>query len=136
MNWSDEKSFDAVKEFLPEMLAVIEKWGICLQEQKRLRLLLAADEILSNIISYAYLHRGETGTIKLKCTVDNKTLVLNFIDNGKPFNPMKNIADVRAKNVADTSPGGFGRILIQNFAEKISYKYKNGQNILSLSFGL
>ena len=50
---------------------------------------VAVEEIFINIAHYAY-HPGQAGTATIRCCVggDPLQVTIQFLDNGKPFNPL------------------------------------------------
>ncbi len=98
----------------------------------RMQIELAVEEIFVNIAHYAY--RPEVGEATVRCAVDNAPLqvVIQFLDQGKPYNPL-------AKKDADTSLpveereiGGLGILLVKKSMDSIDYEYKDGKNILTI----
>jgi len=98
----------------------------------RMQIELAVEEIFVNIANYAY--RPEVGEATVRCAVDQEPLqvVIQFLDRGKPYNPL-------AKKDADTSLpveereiGGLGILLVKKSIDSIDYEYKDGKNILTI----
>ncbi|HNX33441.1 MAG TPA: ATP-binding protein [Kiritimatiellia bacterium] len=98
----------------------------------RMQIELAVEEIFVNIANYAY--RPEVGEATVRCAVDKEPLevVIQFLDQGKPYNPL-------AKKDADTSLpveereiGGLGILLVKKSMDSIDYEYKDGKNILTI----
>ncbi|MBO5573885.1 MAG: ATP-binding protein [Clostridium sp.] len=124
---ANEDNLDAVYEFINAKLDVVE----CLP-QTRMEIELAVEEIFVNITSYAY--RPDEGPVTIQVTVEDTPIrvILTFIDNGKPFDPL-------AKKDADaTLPpeereiGGLGIFLVKKTMDSVKYEYKDGQNILTV----
>ncbi len=122
----DNAIFTATRDNLPEILTLIrnelEKY-IC-DEKELNRLELVCEEILSNIIDYAY--PGNTpGKVTLTCfyDVESSLLRLMFIDDGLEYNPL---SDIRNKDT------GKGIQIYTTIMDDVSYSYKNGQNILTI----
>jgi len=93
---------------------------------------LAIEEIFVNIASYAY-HPAE-GEAEVRCEIlqDPLRVELQFLDSGKPYDPL-------AKEDADTSvealeerEGGLGILLVKKTMDDVSYVYENGKNILTI----
>ena len=121
------KNLDQVTDFVlqrPEIAAC--------SKQIRLQLRLAIEEIFVNIASYAY--DSEIGPAEVRCEVlpDPLRVVIQFLDGGKPFDPL-------AKEDADTSEealfareGGLGILLVKETMDGVTYTYENGKNILTI----
>lgn len=93
---------------------------------------LAIEEIFVNIASYAY--QPVEGEAEIRCEVlqDPLRVVIQFLDNGKPFDPL-------AKEDADTTPdaleareGGLGILLVKKTMDDVQYVYEDGKNILTI----
>ena len=93
---------------------------------------LAIEEIFVNISSYAY-HPIE-GEAEVRCEVleDPLHVVVQFLDGGKPYDPL-------ARGEADTSKeailarvGGLGIHLVKKTMDDVSYAYEDGKNILTI----
>ena len=93
---------------------------------------LAIEEIFVNIASYAY-HPVE-GEAEIRCDIlrDPLRVELQFLDSGKPYDPL-------AREDADTSEealmgreGGLGILLVKKTMDDVKYAYENGKNILTI----
>ena len=93
-----------------------------------MKLMIAVDEIYSNIIRYS----GATeATIKIEKT--EKELCLWFIDNGKPYNPLDAEEPDITKSSEDRKIGGLGIFMVRKMLNNVEYKYIDGKNILKLT---
>ena len=124
----------AVVENLDEVIAFVakhlENYGCGHKTLMQIR--LAVEEIFVNISSYAY--DPSVGPAEVRCEVleDPMRVIIQFLDGGKPFDPL-------AKEDADTSEealmsriGGLGILLVKETMDDVSYEYKDGQNILTI----
>ena len=102
----------------------------------QLQIELAIEEIFVNIASYAY-HTPD-GEAEIRCEVlqDPLRVVIQFLDGGKPYDPL-------AKEDADTSvealeerEGGLGILLVKKTMDDVKYVYENGKNILTIQKNL
>ncbi len=93
---------------------------------------LAVEEILVNIISYAFTH--QTGVIKIECTCNEfKQFSIIISDNGYPFNPLNLGKCFDLSAIIETKPvGGYGIFFVLKIIDEIKYKFENGKNILTL----
>lgn len=94
---------------------------------------VAIEEIFVNIAHYAYLP-DEQGEAVIRCSVGGEPLQveIQFLDNGKPFNPL-------AKQDADTTLsaeerdiGGLGILMVKKSMDSVDYQYQDGKNILTI----
>lgn len=93
---------------------------------------LAVEEIYVNIARYAYF--PDVGDATIRCTVDGPPLrvIVQFLDRGKPYNPLAGKdPDVDAP-LEDREVGGLGVFLAKKSMDDIEYEYRDGMNILTL----
>ena len=126
-----EEALDIVQDFIDTKLL---KFGCDKKPMMQIR--LAVEEIFVNIISYAY--RPDIGKAEIFCCVNENpvSVMVQFMDSGKPFDPL-------AAPEADTSgemfierPGGFGIHLVKNTMDSVDYEFKDGKNILRIKKNL
>ena len=124
----------AVKENLPKILQFIghELDGINCSQKARIQLETAVEEIFVNISSYAY----DTGTgpaqIRVETVREPAAVIISFIDNGIPYDPLKSYAPDKNASLSDRTKGGLGILLVRKTMTEISYEYKDGSNILTI----
>ncbi len=126
-----DEAIDPVQDFIKDKL---KGYGCDKKVLQQIR--LAVEEIFINIISYAY--RPDVGKAEILCKVSNDPtkITIQFMDSGKPFDPL-------AQGEVDTSgamfmerPGGFGIHLVKNTMDDVEYKFKDGKNILIIKKNL
>ena len=92
---------------------------------------LALEEAVTNVILYAY-PEGTDGLVEIKAQIKDDELVFSLEDSGKPFDPTAAPdADVTL-GVEERKIGGLGIYLVRNIMDRVSYKYENGKNILTM----
>ena len=93
---------------------------------------VAIDELFSNIAFYAY--QPETGNATIQVEVEKKplTVILTFIDHGIPYNPLDKKEPDISLPAEDRPVGGLGIFLIKKLMDEVTYKYRDGQNILTM----
>lgn len=92
---------------------------------------VALDEVLTNILNYAYADEGEH-EIRVRLRVVDGVLEATVEDDGKPFNPLQ-IAqpDTRAP-LRERKIGGVGVHFVKNLMSEVSYDRAGGRNRLVL----
>lgn len=96
---------------------------------------LALEEILTNIVSYAYTQADGDGSIELNCCPGpDGEFRLCIADWGIPFDPLAQKAPDLTTDLAERQPGGLGIHLVRQMADGITYKRENGRNLLKLCF--
>ena len=95
------------------------------------QLMLAVEEAVVNVMSYAY-PLGTEGDITVTARATEQSLKFIIIDSGKAFDPtQRSSADVTLS--AEERPiGGLGILLVQQLMDTINYEHIDGQNVLTL----
>jgi anti-sigma regulatory factor (Ser/Thr protein kinase) len=96
---------------------------------------LAVEEVVVNVISYAY-PMGTTGYVDIEIEADKEILTVVISDTGVPFDPTKK-ADADITLSAEERPiGGLGIHLVRKIMDEVSYDYADHKNILTLRMKL
>ncbi len=122
-----DPAIDPVQDFIREKLS---HFGC--EKKPMMQIRLAVEEIFVNIISYAY--RPDIGKAEIRCEVHEAPLsvTIQFMDSGKPFDPLaKEDADLSGKMFMERE-GGFGIHLVKNTMDAVDYEYRDGKNILTI----
>lgn len=93
---------------------------------------IAVEEIYVNIAHYAY--HPEIGEATVRCCVEGDPLqvMIQFLDHGKPFDPLaKEDADITLP-AEERRVGGLGILMVKKSMDDVAYEYKDGCNILTL----
>lgn len=93
---------------------------------------VAVEEIYVNIAHYAY--HPTVGEATVRCAVDGDPLqvTIQFLDSGKPFDPLaKPDADITL-SAEEREIGGLGILMVKKSMDDVQYQYKDGCNILTL----
>ncbi len=97
-----------------------------------LNLNLALEEIVSNVILYAYPSESNENKIYIEFTRSGDLLKFIVSDYGKPFNPTtKDEPDITLEAV-DRPIGGLGIFLVKQIMDDITYYRENNMNKLVL----
>ena len=93
---------------------------------------LALEEAVTNVILYAY-PKGIYGPVELDASRVEDSLVFVLSDSGKPFDPTaRPDADISA-SLEDRPIGGLGIHLVRSIMDSVSYEYRGGRNILTMT---
>ena len=89
------------------------------------------NELLSNIVKYAYPDAGEYLT---EVTLDFDAVRLKAVisDGGIPFNPFNQERPDTTQGVDDREIGGLGIHLVQTMFDEVRYQRRAGRNIVTL----
>lgn len=129
-----ELDIEALNENLPKVLGFVKNSlaGTGCGAKEKYQIEVAVEEIFVNIASYAYNPETGPATIRVETTEEPLSVVMSFIDNGKPYDPLaKPDPDVKL-SLSERKRGGLGIFMTKKFMDEISYEYKDGQNILTL----
>lgn len=92
---------------------------------------LSCEEIIVNIISYAYPETTE-GYIWLNVTKDEYELCIEIQDGGTPFNPIEKQEPDIAQELGEREIGGLGIYLVLQMMDGVTYRREEGKNKLML----
>jgi sigma-B regulation protein RsbU (phosphoserine phosphatase) len=106
-----------------------EKYEIPVEVTRRMKIVF--DELLNNIISYAYPDGGDHEIIvRVEMFGDRLTIVI--IDDGIPFNPFGLEAPDTDLALEHREAGGLGIHVVHKLMDKVSYKRRIGRNTVTL----
>lgn len=92
---------------------------------------LAAEEVLTNIVKYAYPQGG--GQVRVDCGVAGQSFVMEFRDQGQPFDPLAAAAPDLAEDLRQRPVGGLGIHLVRQVMDQVSYQRQGDTNLLRLA---
>ena len=121
-------------ENLEAMISFIKKSaeGLGLDAKKVGQIQLAAEEILINVINYAY--PDTTGDIEITCSArDGAGLAVSIADSGIAFNPLELPEPNINTPVAERKIGGLGIFLVRKTMDQVTYTRQDNRNILTFT---
>ena len=121
---SVEKAMDLIKGFADE---------IKLRKKDLFNILTIADEIISNIVKFAYKDKEGDFYTRIRFESVDHLLTLTFIDSGEKFNQLAAEETALEGDVSARAEGGLGILIVKTLATKYSYTYLNGKNIINIS---
>lgn len=93
---------------------------------------VAIDEIFSNIAQYAYRPTVGPVTVQVEAMEDPTAIVITFIDNGVPYDPLaKDDPDISLP-ADERETGGLGIYLVKKTMDDLTYQYKDSSNVLKI----
>ena len=129
-----ELTVDAAIENIPAVTSFVEEQleQVGCPMKAMMQINIAIDELFGNIAQYAYTPKTGKATVRVEVTENPMAVVISFIDNGVPYNPLAK-ADPDVSLPADERQiGGLGIFMVKKSMDEINYEYKNGQNILTI----
>lgn len=137
MSTQAEKSIDNRIEKLGELV----EWLTNRMEEHKVdsspayKLRLAMEEIATNAVYYGF-PTGTSGTVTVRLTVNpvKPEYILEILDDGEAFNPLKEAPEPDIElSLEDREMGGLGVFLVQNLSEDCNYQRVNGWNHLTIT---
>lgn len=132
-SWRRPAQLDSVREFSEKVKAAGLAMGF--GEEVLIRIELALEEVLTNIVKYAYSEQGEPGWVDVQCRAESPTrFVLEVRDAGKSFNPLDLEQPDTNLPVSERDIGGLGVFLTRKMADRLTYEREDNTNRLTLAF--
>lgn len=90
---------------------------------------LILEELLANVISYAY-GDNQRHEIVVQADLRNGELVIRVEDDGRAFNPLQSPPPDLERPLEQRRVGGLGLHLVRELTDSIEYDRKDGKNLL------
>lgn len=136
MRWFPKKEVSSIEvvpadDSLPTVIAFIERQTAkeMISESVKTHMLVAVDEIFSNIVKYA---NAKTCTVLFQKEANGIQLV--FEDDGIPFDSTKVLQADTKMPIEDRSIGGLGIYIVNQTVDDFRYQRKNDKNVLFLTY--
>ena len=125
------ENIEAVTDFVNEQLEALD----C-PKKAQMQIDIAIDELFGNIAHYAYNPEIGQATVRVEVSQDPLAVVITFIDNGMPYDPLAKADPDTTLSVEERDIGGLGIYMVKKSMDEITYEYKDGQNILAIKKNL
>jgi sigma-B regulation protein RsbU (phosphoserine phosphatase) len=89
------------------------------------------DELLNNVISYAY-QDDKAHEIRVRVEAAGERLLVSIADDGIPFNPFDADTPDTGLALEDRTLGGLGIHLVLQVMDKVAYQRRTDKNVLTL----
>ena len=96
------------------------------------KMMLALEEAVTNVIHYAFVGATPPHRLSVRLIAEPARLLGEVIDNGGPFDPLKEAAPDPSRPLAARDPGGLGIHLIRSVMDRVEYRREEGLNRLLL----
>lgn len=125
---------EATIESIPKVTAFVDEQLEQLEcpMKTQMQVDMAIDELFSNIAYYAYNPETGSATVRVEVTENPLAVVLTFIDNGVPYDPLAKEDPDITLSIEERGIGGLGIYMVKKTMDDVSYEYKDGQNILRI----
>ena len=125
------ENIETVTDFVNEQLEALD----C-PMKAQMQIDIAIDELFGNIAHYAYNPEIGQATVRVEVTQDPLAVVITFIDNGAPYDPLAKADPDITLSTEEREIGGLGIFMVKKTMDEIAYEYKDGQNILAIKKNL
>lgn len=99
-----------------------------LPDTARNTLLVVAEDVLTNIVRFGCCDEA-SDTIEVKVDQESAVVHMEFIDSGKPFNPLNEAGRATARQLVENQePGGIGIHLVRGLTNYQQYTRKADRN--------
>ena len=102
-----------------------------LASNKTYRLMLAVDEVATNIIVHGYEEQGRTGVVDVSVSAEGDEVVVRLEDNAVAFDPrasgLPDNEDL-AQPLETRDEGGLGLMLAMDGVDRFDYAWVDGRN--------
>jgi sigma-B regulation protein RsbU (phosphoserine phosphatase) len=120
------EEIDAVNRAFDEFA---ELHGLPTRVRRSLKLVF--DDLLNNVISYAYEDDLER-ILDIPVELSSDRLAVRMADDGRPFNPFGRISPDTAQPVDEREIGGLGIHLVESLMDEVSYTRRTDRNVVVL----
>ena len=129
-----ELNIEATTENLDKVLTFVDEELVALScpPDQQIQIQIAVEELFVNIAHYAYNPEVGPATVRVDVEDDPISVVITFIDNGVPYDPLaKDDPDITL-SAQERDIGGLGIYMVKMSMDDVSYEYKDGRNILTI----
>jgi serine/threonine-protein kinase RsbW len=120
-------ALDRLREFVTEFSHL---YG--LPDDERGRVLVIFDELLTNVVTHGYEGTPIGGHIEAALSLEGNRLVMEFIDDGRPFDPLTPPPPDVDLPLAERPIGGIGIAIVRALVDSIGYTRDGEHNRLVL----
>jgi serine/threonine-protein kinase RsbW len=124
---ADMASFVALREFVMDAAKAAG-----LSEEQLWKLELVFEEVVVNVIRYAYPAEAPN-TVSVGYAAAENYFAVQVRDSGKPFDPIAGDDPDLTLGIAERRVGGLGRFLTRQLASHAEYARQDGHNVLTFA---
>jgi anti-sigma regulatory factor (Ser/Thr protein kinase) len=130
-----KRIFSADIKSVPAMMNFVDAFIKNLPEKAAYNVRLSCEEVILNIVSYAY--PGGDGQLDMSWEDDTERGLLNvtFEDSGVPFNPLQKEEPDLTIPMRERKIGGLGIMMVRKLMDEVRYAYVDGKNRLTITKG-
>ncbi len=124
---AEREAFNTLKDWLSGIAEELK-----LPARSRKQLLIAADEIFTNIASYGYPKGGGKANVSVEFDCSANELTVTFSDSGIAYNPLESELPKLDKPLAERPVGGLGLFMVKKMMDSVEYHRRDERNVLIL----
>jgi len=102
-----------------------------IMDSDKRKVLTACEELIVNIVNYAY--PNNKGNLEIIFKKKSQDVTIIFIDSGMKFNPLAKPDADTTLSVEEREIGGLGIFMVKKLMDDISYVYKENKNHLTVT---
>lgn len=121
------ENIQKITEWINEQLELLD----C-APKAQMQIDVAIDEMFGNIARYAYPEGDGPVTVRFEQDPGDRSVAVTFRDQGIPFNPLERADPDTLLGPEEREVGGLGIFLVKKTMDDVSYRFEEGQNILTL----
>ena len=121
------ENIETVTNFVNEQLEALN----C-SMKAQMQIDIAIDELFGNIAHYAYNPEIGQATVRVDVMEDPLSVVITFIDNGVPYDPLAKADPDTTQSAEEREIGGLGIYMVKKSMDEVTYEYRDCQNILTI----
>lgn len=124
------ENFTILQEWLSDIADTLN-----LSSRDKRQILIACDEIFTNVSSYAYADTPQGGNAEIKVTFapETRQLQIKISDHGKEFNPLNSETPDVTQPLSERKVGGLGIFMVKKMMDNVEYERLDNCNVLTLT---
>ncbi len=92
---------------------------------------LVLEELVLNVVNHG--SRGGEGEINIELVSDPEAVVIQIIDDGRPFDPLTDAPEPDTESgIEDRAVGGLGIHLVRTMMDDVTYRREENKNYMRL----
>ena len=107
-----------------------------ISDEKYHDIVLILDEVVTNVINYAYQEEQEEQTFQLHIIKENGVIDIKLIDDGVEFNPIDRDEPDTDSDLEERLIGGLGIFIVKQLSRSVSYARIDGKNHLQIEIAI
>jgi anti-sigma regulatory factor (Ser/Thr protein kinase) len=103
-----------------------------LADEDGARLQIILDELFTNVVKYGYEDAAAQGHIEVGLSLEADRLIIEFVDDGRPFDPLASPPPNLDLPGDERPDGGLGIAIVRALVDDLGYRRDGNRNRLTL----